>query len=633
MYLISEDPVNEGRVWVESSPDKSNKAKGSMVFQSADGTVIYDGALTQIKGRGNSTWNGVKKPYQIKLDEKTDLLQTGNEDNKSKTWVLLANYSDLSLIHNTLALDLGTSMQMDSSIENEHIDLYYDGEYRGSYLLTEKVEVGSGRVDITDMEELNEEANPDTDLEDFEIAVGTTANGASYTYCAGMASPEDITGGYLLEMEASYRAVAEACYFWTSRNEYVVVKSPEFCSKEQMDYIATLYQEYEDSLYNDGLNPVTGKRHTEYVDLKSTAQCYLINELTKNLDGFRTSAYLYKEAGEDIMKMGPLWDYDLGFGVGAGIPEVAELQKDPEGLYTVRSIFGAALYNLGDFRVAVKEEWETNLYPLLRDVVLGDETAVSADGALYSIAFWRKELLQSAACDYVMWRGISDSNQWLVRVDELANYVTKRTESLNSILSQWNAETCEFISAYVDVELDDWYGEVVHKAKDYGLMQGVGTSIEHYPLFQPDSNSTRAAVARTIYNMEQPVISEYVNPFTDVAEGTWYTEAVCWGAENGIIQGYPDSTYQPDAEITREDMLTLLYRYSGMEAPESERLSEFSDAAQVSAYAVNAMEWAITEGIVEGYLDNTLKPQNAINRAELAAILVRYYEKYVLIQG
>ena len=164
-------------------------------------------------------------------------------------------------------------------------------------------------------------------------------------------------------------------------------------------------------------------------------------------------------------------------------------------------------------------------------------------------------------------------------------------------------------------------------------MQGVGTSIEHYPLFQPDSNSTRAAVARTIYNMEQPVISEYVNPFTDVAEGTWYTEAVCWGAENGIIQGYPDSTYQPDAEITREDMLTLLYRYSGMEAPESERLSEFSDAAQVSAYAVNAMEWAITEGIVEGYLDNTLKPQNAINRAELAAILVRYYEKYVLIQG
>ena len=630
MYLVSDDPVNEGRAWVESSPDKSNKATGSMVLQSADGTVVYDGALTQIKGRGNSTWNGAKKPYQIKLDKKTDLLQTGNDDNKTKTWVLLANYSDLSLLRNTLALDLGIAMRMDSSVESEHIDLYYDGEYRGSYLLSEKVEIGSGRVDITDMEELNEEANPDTDLEDFSISTGTTANGASYTYCVDMASPADITGGYLLEMEASYRAVAEACYFWTTRGEYVVVKSPEFCSREQMEYIASVYQEYEDALYNDGVNPTTGKRYTEYVDLQSTAQCYLINELAKNLDGFRTSAYLYKEAGEDIMTMGPLWDYDLGFGVGAGIQEVVKLQKDPEGLYTVRSIFGAVLYNLGDFRVAAKEEWENNLYPLLTGVVFGDEAAVSEDGNLRSITYYRSELLQSAVCDYVMWRGLSDSGHWLNQVDYFDSYVRARAQSLNEILPQWNAETCEPVSAFVDVELDDWYGETVHKAKEYGLMQGVGASIEHYPLFDPDGTATRAAVARTIYNMEGPEAAEYENPFTDVPEGQWYTDAVCWGAENGVIQGYPDSTYRPDSEITREDLITLLYRYSGMEAPDSDELSKFDDAASVSHYAVEAMEWAITEQIIEGYLDNTLKPQATTDRAELATLLVRFYERYLM---
>ena len=630
MYLTSDDPENEGRAWVESSPDKSNKATGSMILQNPDGTVVYNGVLTQIKGRGNSTWKGAKKPYQIKLDEKTDLLQTEDSDNKTKTWVLLANYSDLTLIRNTLALDLGLAMQMDYSVESTHIDLYYDGEYRGSYLLSEKVEVGSGRVDITDLEELNEEANPDTDLEDFPVSTGTTANGASYTYCEGLVSPENITGGYLLEMEASYRAVAEVCYFWTTRGEYVVVKSPEYCSKEQMDYIASLYQEYEDALYNGGTNPTTGKKHTEYVDLKSTAQCYLVNELAKNLDGFRTSAFLHKEADQDIMTMGPLWDYDLGFGVGAGIQEVVKLQMDPEGLYTVRSIFGAALYELGDFRECVKEEWESTMYPLLSGIVLGDADQVSADGNLRSFAYYRNQLQQSAVCDYMLWRGLSDPSHWLGQVDYLTSYLTARTNSLNEILPQWNAETREPISAFVDVELTDWYGETVHKAKEYGLMQGIGATIEHYPLFDPDGSSTRSAVARVIYNMESPEAAQYENPFTDVPAGQWYSDAVYWGAENGVIQGYPDNTFRPDAVITREDLITLLYRYSGMEAPDSEKLAEFADAADVSHYAVEAMEWAITEGIIEGYLDNTLKPQATTNRAELATLLVRFYERYVM---
>ena len=133
MYLVSDDPENEGRAWVESSAAKSNKATGAMVLQTADGTVVYDGDLTQIKGRGNSTWNLSKKPYQIKLDKKTDLLQTGDADNKAKTWVLLANYADVSALRNTLALNLGAEMGMEYYMENRPVELYYDGEYRGVY--------------------------------------------------------------------------------------------------------------------------------------------------------------------------------------------------------------------------------------------------------------------------------------------------------------------------------------------------------------------------------------------------------------------------------------------------------------------------------------------------------------------
>lgn len=627
MFLISDDPVNQGRQWVEASADKSNKATGSMTLLNSDSSVVYDGALTQIKGRGNSTWKLPKRPYQIKLDSKTDLLQTGDSDNKSKTWILLANYSDISFLRNSMALNLGIAMDMDYNVQNTYVDLYYDGEYRGNYMLTEKVEVGSGRVDITDLEELNEEANPDQDLEDFEIAVGSTANGASYRYCVGMASPADITGGYLLEMEASYRAVNEACYFWTSRGDYVVVKSPEFCSKEQMDYIATLYQEYEDAVYSNGVNPTTGKRYTDYVDLTSTARCYLINEMAKNLDGFRTSAFLHKEAGEDMMYMGPLWDYDLGFGVGAGVPLHVELQRDPTGLYTARGILMGVLYEMGDFRAAVKDQWENNLSPLMTSVVLGDASAVSQDGALHALAYYRELLPASAACDFALWRGITSgiSQNWLGHVDYLTNYLTQRTQSMNQIIATWNADTYEKIPYQFDVDFDAWYHDEVGLAVRYGLMRGTG-----YNMFLPEDIATRAMVAQTIYNMEDPGVSGYQDIFTDVSAGQYYTDAVCWGAGKSIINGYPDGSFKPDNNITREDLVTLLYRYSGEEVTDTAILAQFTDGESVSDYAEAAMSWAISEGVINGYLGNTLRPQNSTTRAELAAILARYYSSHIL---
>ena len=160
---------------------------------------------------------------------------------------------------------------------------------------------------------------------------------------------------------------------------------------------------------------------------------------------------------------------------------------------------------------------------------------------------------------------------------------------------------------------------------DRGLMNGVGGG-----LFDPDNGVTRAMMATILWRMEGQPAAYGDTGFSDVPAGQWYSDAVYWGAENGVIQGYPDNTFRPDAVITREDLITLLYRYSGMEAPDSEKLAEFADAADVSHYAVEAMEWAITEGIIEGYLDNTLKPQATTNRAELATLLVRFYERYVM---
>ncbi len=621
MYLVSDDPQNRGRAWVEASEDKSNKATGAMVLLDPSGETVYDGVLTQIKGRGNTTWSLDKKPYQIKLADKTDLLQTGDRDNRARTWVLLANRADPSLLRNQVLLNLGAEMGMDCAMENRLVDLYYDGEYRGSYLLTEKVEVGSGRVAVRDLEEGNEAANPDVqDLEDLPREVAVTENGATYTYCVGMASPEDISGGYLLEMELSYRTAEEACYFYTTRGNYIVVKSPEFASREEMDYIASLYQDYEDAVYNGGVHPVSGASFADYVDLESTVRCYLINELSKNLDGFRTSAFLYKEAGVDQMKMGPLWDYDKS--LGGGDPLYGSIQQDPTGYYALYNPFTTQLYEIGAFRLAVKEQYQAVLVPLVDEILLGDETR--AGGTLRSLAWCREAYSRSAACDYALWYPGED---WTETVDYLVEYLQERSAWLGNAFAGWNGETYEPVGSFLDVDdPDKWYYEAVQKAAEYNLMKGTDLAI-----FTPAGITVRAQVVQVLYNMARPGgLTEYEQQFSDVQVQSWYGVPVSWAAREGYVKGYPDGTFRPAQSISRQELVTLLYRYEGSPGVDSDVTASFADAGSINKFARNAMAWAVAEGILEGYPDNTLRPLATTNRAELATIILRYYEKFVL---
>ena len=222
MYITSDDPVSKGRSFVEQA--KENKATGRMTLIGADGGVVYSGALTQIKGRGNSTWNYMKKPYQIKLGKKTDLLQTGDPDEAAKTWVLLANAYDSSFILNTLTFDLADALGLPYSPNSRPIDLYYDGEYRGTYLLSEKTEINGGRVDINDLEEDFEDANPQ--VEDFDglpTAMGANRYGNTYRYVTGLTDPEDLSGGYLLEIDYASRAYAEKSWFAAGQRMDIVV--------------------------------------------------------------------------------------------------------------------------------------------------------------------------------------------------------------------------------------------------------------------------------------------------------------------------------------------------------------------------------------------------------------------------
>lgn len=325
MFLKSDDPTSHGREWVESSPNHTNAAKGSLSMYAVDGGVIYDGKLSQIKGRGNSTWGLAKKPYQIKLDKKTDLLQSGTKDNKAKTWVLLSDGFDDSSSRSAIAYKYAQLLGVKSAVEFSYVDLFYDGEYRGTYLLSEKVQVNKGRVDIENLEDKNADLNPG--IESVTIAEGNNSYGLAMRYAKDMKSPEDITGGYLIEHEVSEsRYMQEYAWFSVSTKtgvQHFVCKSPEIWSFAEADYMSCLMQDLFDAFANGGVVPSwrnsarAGLTTSDLLDVDSLARIYWLNEIFKNPDGYTfSSGYLYKDSDSNNGKIefGPAWDFDLSAG-------------------------------------------------------------------------------------------------------------------------------------------------------------------------------------------------------------------------------------------------------------------------------------------------------------------------------
>ena len=174
---------------------------------------------------------------------------------------------------------------------------------------------------------------------------------------------------------------------------------------------------------------------------------------------------------------------------------------------------------------------------------------------------------------------------------------------------------------FADLPVVSWYKEGVSYALDHGLMNGVGSRE-----FDPDGNVTRAMFVTILYRAENtPSVEGKSNPFTDVQNGKWYTEAVIWASDRGIVKGTSETTYSPDAPITREQIATILFRYS-KSSPSDKSLSSFPDAGTVSSYAQNGMCWAVAEGIINGK-DGKLAPKENATRCQIAAILMRYLEK------
>ena len=383
VYLTSSNSA-QGRDWVDTS--KKNIATGSMSMVSADGGSIYSGELKQIKARGNSTFTYTdKKSYQIKLNTASDLL--GNKE-QVKTWVLLASYFDATQMHDKLMKDLATKLGLAYTASCNWVNLYYDGEYRGVYLLSEKNSVGAASVAITDMEEAYKAQNPSYG-DNMSTDLSQNAYGQQFQYTKGLQEPANITGGYLIEL--NHNMWDEASGFKTRQGVAFNVKSPEWCGEAAMRYISEYYQDFEDAVYATdktgaytGYNASTGKYFYDYVDMDSLVKVFLLQELSLNCDGFISSVYFYKDA-DGKMFAGPIWDQDMTFGTGWTKTNAADIED--------YHYLAKALIQIPAFKTAVAEYYSSTFAPAVREWLGNNGT----------IAHQYNLLKDSAAMNYKLW--------------------------------------------------------------------------------------------------------------------------------------------------------------------------------------------------------------------------------------
>ena len=356
--------------------NKDYKERGYIVIMDGN-DVEYKGRLSHIKGRGNATWEYSKKPFNVKLENKFDLFGMG----AAKKWSLIADFNDATHLKNRLTLDLADAVGLMFSSKSEFVDLFVNGEYYGLYSLTESVEIGKNRVDIEDLEDASEKTNKDIPLDGLSLG-GERGEMAylekgSIKYVNVPRNPEDITGGYLIENELGVRYKDDLCGFVSDYGQPIVIKSPEYASKAQVEYISDYYQQFEDAVLSDDGYNKQGKHYSEYVDIQSMAKAYVINEFTKNLDAGTTSFYYYKDKGGKLVAS-PVWDFDSALGrvyerngVWMDAPEgywATESKLHETGTDTKYTIL-TLLCKHRDFRREAARQWQEYFVPRIDDMI------------------------------------------------------------------------------------------------------------------------------------------------------------------------------------------------------------------------------------------------------------------------
>lgn len=398
VFFVSENQEENGRAWVEEHMDHSNVAEAFVYEMDPNGSLICKQKAQKLRIRGNFTASAEKKAYQIKLRSKEDMLGIGEP---AKRFAFLANAYDTSLQHNTISYHLGKELGMDDTPDCRPVDVYYDGEYMGNYLLTEL-----------------------PDLSPESIAIREE-------------------GSYLMQIDYAHYE-DQKHYLSLENGMYVAIEKPEECTQEQLSYLTQIWEELIATVQNGGVHPENQKTIEDYLDLESYARYYLVQQFAKNPDGFSSSTYCYIPYHENKIYFCALWDFDLCYGIDHQIKSLVK----PTGYYPDN--IGADFSTIPVVSQKIKDIYDLEFRDIIEKILLGDG---SVQGEyLKSLEEYREEIEASQRMNYTLW----DLNQTTLTekflsyeesLRYLREFIQKRNQWMERAISGWTG--CDAIS---DVE-------------------------------------------------------------------------------------------------------------------------------------------------------------------------------------
>lgn len=405
--------------------EKGNKEKGFIIITSEEGKELYSDKLDKLSGRGNTSWDAIKKSYSLETHSKAELL--GMKD--AKKWILIANYYDGTFIRNKIGFQMAEEGGLSYTPDSRFIDLYINGQYWGLYQLTERIEVNKNRINIDD--------------------------------------------GYLLEIDYPERAIYEKNVMYLENGQPVVVHNPKKMTDSQYLFLDKWFNDMLGALYaDDYVNPVTGKGIFEYLDKESFARMYLIEEIYEDLDMGVTSHYMYKEKeDESLLYDGPVWDLDNTMGRGFDLRN--ELFAINNSLASNQiSRWYARLCGNEEFYQTVLMEWEEHFYPVLNEIVNTgiDDLVVSLSPSIYM--------------DQICWPGersifMTDADLE-TNVLFLKSYLEQRMKFLDTAFTYKKEETFSIMKAQAndlpaietieEYQLSEENAELIDEPSDKGIL-------------------------------------------------------------------------------------------------------------------------------------------------------------------
>ena len=394
--------------------DKSIREKATLSIKDSNGINVYHNNIEYISTRGQSSFHQTdKKSYQLKLYKQDLILDMP----AAKKWLLIANFIDNSMIRNHFVYNYASNYTNLPSPNGKYVDLYINNEYRGTYYLCEKIEVQENRLNIHNLDKDNEAINSSTPLSN---SIPLISSDKTMKSLCDLQSPEDISGGYLISSHP-YSMDEIRTGFVTNHGYTYEIVAPQNATLDEVNYIRSLFNEMEDAIYApNGINSNTGKHFSQYIDIYSFAERYLLEETFHNPDGSFASVYFYKDADsiDPLIHAGPIWDYDRSLG------SYGELNQYIDTPYQIGyySIYSQQLMSHPEFNKLVKELFHTTMANYINNDAKND------------ILSFKNQIDASASMNKLRWPSSRDYyNSIDASTEYIYLYLKERYSYLNSV--------------------------------------------------------------------------------------------------------------------------------------------------------------------------------------------------------